>query len=189
MVEPTRRVRVDIRCNGRAREEADELVRSFTASDNGAARVRLETNPTHPDIPLVVIGPNDDAAMLEAVEAGAMGYVIHSTGQETFRDAVLAVARGEAVIPPMMLGTLLRHIVRQREAADAHHLRLDLLTAREKEVVLQLTRGKHRRDIAKELSISPETVRTHIQRAMAKLGVHSQTELVALLAPHVRGES
>ncbi len=137
--------------------------------------------------PLVVLGPDDEEAMLTAIEEGAMGYVLTSATIEDIEAALETVAGGVAVIPPMMLGSLLRHTVRRRRAADEVSRRLAVLTDREREVLEELALGKQRRDIAHRLFISPETVRTHIQRAMSKLGVHSQNELMALLAPRDQG--
>jgi DNA-binding NarL/FixJ family response regulator len=141
------------------------------------------------DYPLLFVGPDDEAEMLAAVESGAMGYVIAGGPVKNLEAALTTVADGAAVVPPMMLGTLLRHTVKRRRAAAELEQRLEVLTDREREVLDHLSVGEHRREIAESLFISPETVRTHIQRAMAKLGVHSQTELMALLAPLDQGPS
>lgn len=138
--------------------------------------------------PTLVVGPDDDNAMLEAVQEGAMGYVIDHATKSEYSAAVAAVAQGKAVIPPMMLGALLRDAVRRRRIVAESEKRLSALTERERQVVDLLARGHQRREIADALFISPETVRTHIQRAMTKLDVHSQNELVALIAGFERGD-
>jgi DNA-binding NarL/FixJ family response regulator len=139
------------------------------------------------DCPLLVVGPEDEEMMIAAVEGGAVGYVLNSSSMDDIRMAIETVATGVAVIPPMMLGALLRHTVSRRQAVEEVERRLAVLTGREREVVEQLSRGKQRREIAQHLFISPETVRTHIHRAMSKLGIHSQNELMALVAPLDRG--
>src|SRR5690606_15109696 len=125
---------------------------SFEATSLGPAVSLVPVDSEPPtDKPLVVIGPDDDAVMLEAVHDGAMGYVLASAGPRAFEETVLAVARGEAVIPPMMLGTLLRHTVRRQRAIEKSRSRLAVLTDREREVVEHLSRGRQRKEIAADL--------------------------------------
>lgn len=185
MAPPNDAVRVQIRCDD---EAAADRIRSVLSTLTGV----IEANGAlahHSDTPLLVIGPDDEDSMLAAIELGAMGYVVVSATSDDIRAAAELVASGSAVIPPMMLGALLRHTVRRRHQLTGIQERLAVLTNRERQVIEQLARGEARSTIAHRLYISPATVRTHIQRAMAKLGVHSQNELMALLAPLDRSES
>lgn len=130
---------------------------------------------------LVVDGRGSQDTLLAAIEAGADGYAIGAAGLLGLRDAVLALARGECVVPPHMLGPLLRRLIdRRREAAHAA-AKLDRLTQREREVLRLLVDGLDQMAVAEELVVSPETVRTHIQRILRKLDVHSRLEAVALV--------
>ena len=188
----TDRIQIDVRCDAPERQRLQEVLSAIRQIElDSGERVEvviLSQEPTHNEgHPLVVIGPEDEATMLAAVEDGALGYVISSASIEDMQAVFETVATGVAVIPPMMLGSLLRHTVRRRQAVEEVEERLAVLTDREREVVHQLSLAKQRREIAQQLFISPETVRTHIQRAMSKLGVHSQTELMALIAPLDRG--
>lgn len=187
------RIEVDIRGDRtgaqRIREALTKVSKVKTDSGTEVEVVVLPSGSTpSDDCPLVVLGPDDERAMLAAVEDGAMGYVLSTSTTAELESALVTVATGVAVVPPMMLGSLLRHAVSRRKAVDDVRHRLAVLTVREREVVEQLSLGKQRRDIARHLFISPETVRTHIQRAMSKLEVHSQTELMALIAPLELGE-
>lgn len=187
------RIEVDIRGDRtgaqRIREALTKVSKVKTDSGTDVEVVVLPRGSTpSDDCPLVVLGPDDERAMLAAVEDGAMGYVLSTSTTEEIEYALETVANGVAVVPPMMLGSLLRHAVSRRKAVDDVMRQLAVLTVREREVVEQLSLGKQRRDIARHLFISPETVRTHIQRAMSKLEVHSQTELMALIAPLEPGE-
>jgi DNA-binding NarL/FixJ family response regulator len=95
---------------------------------------------------------------------------------------VEAVHAGEGVVPPLMLGALLRHVVQRQRARRTELDRLDLLTDREREVFELLAQGLDRGSIAQRLFISMGTVRSHLQSVFRKLEVHSQAEAVAFAA-------
>jgi DNA-binding NarL/FixJ family response regulator len=121
-------------------------------------------------------------SLLHAIESGAAGYVTGNGGLAGLAQAVHAIANGDSVVPPAMLGPLLRRLIeRQREAASAME-RLVVLTPREREVLALLAEGRDAAGIASVLFISPETARTHLQRVLRKLGVHSRREAIALVA-------
>jgi two-component system, NarL family, nitrate/nitrite response regulator NarL len=131
---------------------------------------------------LVFEGEGSDESLLHAIESGAAGYVTGHGGLAGVAEAIAALARGESVVPPAMLGTLLRRLIeRQRQAARAAE-RLVALTPREREVLALLVKGRDAAGIAAELFISPETARTHVQRVLRKLGVHSRLEAITLVA-------
>ena len=132
--------------------------------------------------PLMVLGPDCEEALLAAVDAGATSYLPDSAPLAEISQAVQATAKGVAVVPPLMLGALLRREIRRRRRLAAAQEALDTLTTREREVLAHVARGSNRREIAEVLFISPDTVRTHLQRIMAKLDVHSAAELAALAA-------
>ena len=124
----------------------------------------------------------DDDRLLLAVEAGIDGYTTGAAGLSAVADAVRATARGESVVPPSMLGPLLRRLIeRRRDAAEAAE-RLRELTRREREVFGLLVEGHDDAGIAATLVISPETARTHVHRILRKLDVHSRGDAVALAA-------
>jgi len=131
--------------------------------------------------PVVLIegGPDE---MLAAVAAGAVGVVEADASFARIAAAVRQVADGHAVVPPAMLGVLLRTVVerhrRERQAQES----LEVLTPREREVFDLTARGLDRDQIAEKLFISPATARTHLQRVFAKLDIHSRAEAVALAA-------
>lgn len=131
---------------------------------------------------LVLDSGGDEDALLRAIEAGADGYLIGTSGLHGLADAVHALARGESVVPPNMLGPLLRRLIQRRRAASDAWSKLDRLTPREREVLGLLVDGLDDVRIADRLVISPETVRTHAQRILRKLEVHSRVEVIALVA-------
>jgi DNA-binding NarL/FixJ family response regulator len=131
---------------------------------------------------LVIDARPDGEALLHAIEAGADGYLTADASLAEIADAVRSLVRGESVVPPLMLGPLLRGLItRQREATRASE-QLECLTKRERQVLGLLTEGLNDRGIAERLVISPETARTHVQRILRKLDVHSRLDAIALVA-------
>ncbi|HXY72884.1 MAG TPA: response regulator transcription factor [Actinomycetota bacterium] len=130
---------------------------------------------------VLVIGQNGDPHhVLEALEAGASGYVSRDQPISELIEALRAVRRGETVLPQTMLGSVLRTLIsRRREEREAAAL-LSTLSKREREVLTLLGGGLGHNEIARELYISPETARTHIKGILLKLGVHSRLEAAAL---------
>lgn len=133
-------------------------------------------------IPVLVLGSGDASSMIASVEAGASGYADLEAPLDDLIEAIRSVVQGAAVIPPLLLGGLLRHVVeRQRHQRRARE-RLEVLSARERQVFELTARGYDKQAVAEELFISPATARTHVQNAFRKLNLHSLGELVALAA-------
>ncbi|SNT59858.1 DNA-binding response regulator, NarL/FixJ family, contains REC and HTH domains [Asanoa hainanensis] len=110
-----------------------------------------------------------DADILRAVEAGAAGYLLKDASRTDLVAAVRSAARGETVLSPSV-ATRLLHRVR--------HPRAESLSAREVEVLGLVARGLSNGEIARSLHISEATVKTHLLRAFAKLGVNDRTAAV-----------
>jgi DNA-binding NarL/FixJ family response regulator len=128
----------------------------------------------------IVLGPESQQDLVTALEAGASGYLRSDATSAEIASAIRSVIEGVAVVPPLMLGEILRMVVDRRRRESAAQEVLAELTPRERDVLRHAVTGARRSDIAQALYISAETVRTHLQRIMSKLGVHSQAELVAL---------
>jgi two-component system nitrate/nitrite response regulator NarL len=117
--------------------------------------------------------------MVEALEAGARGYLTKEIPLADLIEATRGLSRGETLIPPGMLGPLLAHLIhRHRDEEDARR-KVMKLTRREREVLALLADGGDNDSIAQRLVISPDTARTHVQNVLGKLGVHSRLEAAA----------
>ena len=116
-----------------------------------------------------------------AIEAGAVGWVRKDESLDRLIEVIRGAARDETWLPPRETGAVLRLLMRgsDPEHDDCGRL-LAALTPREREVLACLAEGTSRRDLAERLHMSPNTVRTHLQNLMSKLGVHSALEAVAL---------
>jgi DNA-binding NarL/FixJ family response regulator len=130
---------------------------------------------------IVLSAHEDERVLIDAMEAGASGYLSKEAPLVELIDATRAVYRGEALVPPRMLGALLQRFIRRRRERDDAFRRLATLTRREREVLLLLAQGADKEGIAQQLVISPETARTHLQNLLGKLGVHSRLEAAAFV--------
>ena len=110
----------------------------------------------------------EDKLVIEAVEAGATGYLLKDTGPEVLVAAIRAAHRGEVHLDPKAKKRLVRE-VRTPEMRES-------LTARETEILRLVARGLANRDIAEQLSVSEVTVKTHVSSVLSKLGLQSRTQ-------------
>jgi NarL family two-component system response regulator LiaR len=133
---------------------------------------------------VIMTAHDEDRLLVEAVEAGASGFLGKDEAAEELLSAAKSAADGEVLIDPATLTRLLAQVAREREAQrDAQNL-LDDLTEREREILQLLAEGMRNDDIAAKLFISPQTVQTHVRNILGKLRVHSKLEAVAFAVKH-----
>ncbi len=121
----------------------------------------------------------DDDRLVPALEAGAAGYLLKNSQPSELARAVRAAQSGEAVIDPTVAARLV-HALSDRPAAGRDAASLEHLTAREREVLELIARGRSNKRIALELGISEKTVKTHVGHLLAKLGVSDRTQAAVL---------
>jgi DNA-binding NarL/FixJ family response regulator len=131
---------------------------------------------------LFLADPRDEETLPDVLEAGVSGLLTKDRPLSELVAAVRAVHGGDMFIPQGMLRPLVSELIRRRRDRNDALARTSRLTPREKEVLALLARGLDTTEIARELVISPETARTHIQHVLCKLGVHSRLEATALIA-------
>jgi DNA-binding NarL/FixJ family response regulator len=112
----------------------------------------------------------DRALLSEALDVGARGFVLKEAPLPDLMRAVERVAAGDAYVDPVLAGVLV----------SAQSEKIPTLTQREREVLRLLADGQSNEEIGKRLFISPETVRTHVRKAMAKLEADTRTQAVAI---------
>jgi DNA-binding NarL/FixJ family response regulator len=138
-----------------------------------------------PSTKVVIMTAHDDERLLvEAVEAGACGFLGKDEAANEVLQAVKAAAEGEVLIDPSVLTRLLHQVAREREARREATSLLDDLTDREREILQLLAEGMRNDGIAEKLFISPQTVQTHVRNILGKLRVHSKLEAVAFAVKH-----
>jgi DNA-binding NarL/FixJ family response regulator len=121
-----------------------------------------------------------DEHIYDALGAGASGFLLKDVTPEALFDAVRVVAAGDALLAPAITRRLIAELVRQRPAAPTTTRALERLTARETEVLLLLAEGLSNTEIAERLVVSGETVKTHVSRTLAKLGLRDRAQAVVL---------
>jgi DNA-binding NarL/FixJ family response regulator len=122
---------------------------------------------------------DDDADVVEAIRAGAIGYLLKDTPKEGLRDAVIRAGRGERLLSPAIMQRLMDMVASGR-AVSSPDPRLAALSARELEVLAQIGTGATNDEIAAALYLSPATARTYVSRILAKLGARDRPELVVI---------
>jgi two-component system NarL family response regulator len=129
-----------------------------------------------PDVGVIMLTAYDDRQfVVEAVRAGARGYVLKARDAEHLIQTVRLVAGGNMVIDPQLVVALADELSQAKE----RDRKAETLTAREIEVLQLLAFGHTNKDIADQLFISPDTVKTHLEHIFEKLGASDRTAAVA----------
>ncbi len=146
-----------------------EVARELTRSAPATAVVMLSASEGHDDL-------------IDAIRAGAAGYLLKGMDPERLAHALRGVVEGEAAIPRPLMAHLVKELQTQgrRRTVIGKRGRVDL-TSREWEVLDMLCEGLSTAEIAARLSLSPVTVRRHVSETMRKLGARDRAEAVALV--------
>ena len=122
-----------------------------------------------------------DEYVFQALRAGASGFLGKGAEPGDLLDAIRVVARGESLLSPLATQSLIARFLEQpdRRPTPAPE-RLAVLTEREREIVAMVATGASNDDIAEELAVSPLTVKTHVSRALLKVGARDRAQLVVL---------
>jgi len=169
---------------------ADVLLLDADFPDNAAFDLCRELSQRG-GAPYVILlsEPADPSRIIRGVGAGAAGWVRKDESLDRLIEVIHGVARGETWLPSSDTGEVIRMLLRRpEEDQNGGSALLAGLTQREREVLVCLADGTGRRDMAEHLHMSPNTVRTHLQNLMAKLGVHSALEAVALTRSQLGSE-
>lgn len=154
-------------------EAANRLCREVSGRDTRTRVIMLTSSPAPSAAP---------ARIVRAIRAGAAGWVRKDESLEHLLSVIRGVACGETWLPASETGNVLRLLLSTQDRRRQNERLLATLTTREREVLACLAEGAGQRDVvAEQLRLSVNTVRTHMQNLMAKLGVHSALEAVALI--------
>lgn len=123
---------------------------------------------------IMLTAEEHESIVIRAIDSGCSGYLLKSSRLDDVVNAVRAVHRGEMLISPTMLARVLPQL-----SSGSPRRRFDL-SPRELEVIRLMSEGMANQAIAELLVLSPNTVRNHVQRILAKLGAHSKLEAVAI---------
>jgi DNA-binding NarL/FixJ family response regulator len=195
-----------VRAGFRVLLDAEDDITVVGEADDGAAAVELAT-ALKPDIVLMDIrmpgvdgleatrriAADDDLGgvrvmilttfevdeyVFEALRSGASGFLVKHTHPYELLQAVRVIAAGDALLSPGVTRRLISDYASRPARASATPTAMGLLTEREREVVALVAEGLNNDEIAAELVVAPATARTHVSRAMMKLGARDRAQLV-----------
>jgi two-component system NarL family response regulator len=140
-----------------------------------------------PDSPRIVMlsAASEPERIVTAVRAGAVAWVRKDESVNHLLSVIRGVVRDETWLPPRELGVVLHLLIEDQDHRNDSDDLLAALTPRERDVLLLLVDGVGRKEVAKRLELSANTVRTHLHSLMSKLGVHSTLEVVTLARPRL----
>lgn len=142
--------------------------------------VRPSRGDPHRPLVLVLTTFDADEYVYDALSAGASGFLLKDAPPADLVHAVRVVAAGDALLAPRVTKRLLEHFGSLRRTGGAKAQRLADLTEREREILVLIGRGLSNAEIAGELFIAEQTVKTHVSRVFAKLGLRDRVQAVIL---------
>lgn len=162
----------------------DVVVMDMRLSDGDGVQATMEVLEVSPSTKVLVLSASDERDdVLEAVKAGATGYLVKSASKAELAEAVRATAAGRAVFTPSLAGLVLgeyRRIAQNPSPGPA----TPSLTERETEVLRYVAKGLSAKQIAEKLSLSHRTVENHVQATFRKLQVANRVELTRYAIEH-----
>ena len=125
-----------------------------------------------------------DEYVFSALRAGASGFMLKDAEPEELLSAIRAVAAGDAVVAPSATRRLLEHVADRLPGAGTPDARLEMVTERERAVLLAVAAGASNAEIGEQLFMAEATVKTHVGRLLAKLGARDRVQLVVFAYEH-----
>ncbi|WP_280299152.1 response regulator transcription factor [Nocardia neocaledoniensis] len=129
---------------------------------------------------LILTTYDTDENVFDALAAGASGFLLKDAGPAELLHAIRVIADGDALLAPRVTRRLIGQFAGRRRIAESAARRLSVLTEREREVLALVGRGMSNDEIGATLFLSPATARTHVGRAMSKLGARDRAQLVVI---------
>ncbi|GEK04137.1 response regulator transcription factor [Streptomyces sp. NPDC003388] len=170
-----------------ARERAADVVLMdirMPGTDGLAATRLISADPGLAQVHVVILTTFEvDDYVVQSLRAGACGFLGKGSEPEELLNAIRVAAGGEALLSPAATKGLIARFLAQGDddgRDPARSERLGALTGREREVLVQVAGGHSNDEIAERLEVSPLTVKTHVNRAMAKLGARDRAQLVVI---------
>ena len=158
------------------RDPPDVAILDIRMPEMDGIQAAREITEAHKDIRVIMLTAHDDRRlMVEAVRAGARGYVLKARDADHLVRSVRLVAEGNMVIDPDLVSVLAEELSEDKEREKAG----ETLTVRELEILQLLAFGYTNREIGQRLFIAPDTVKSHLEHVYQKLGASDRTAAVA----------
>jgi len=163
--------------------EPDVLLLDLRMPELDGLGVLAQVREQRPDVKVIIMTASEVAeTLIDAVAAGAQGYLSKRTTREELRQAIITAHGGGSVVSPMLANHLLKDYS-QRARSDDSSAR-PLVGPREIQILRALSEGKTDNEIGAELSISPRTVQNHLARIRTKIGLRRRSELTRWAVEH-----
>jgi len=163
----------------------DVVVLDLQLPDMSGVEVTRGLRVAHPAARVLVLSASGEQQdVLDAVKAGAVGYLLKSAARPEFLDAVRRTAGGDAVFTPGLAALVLGEFRRLALGAGQDDADTPRLTERETEVLRMVATGLSYKQIAARLVLSHRTVQNHVQNTLGKLQLHNRVELVRYAIEH-----
>jgi DNA-binding NarL/FixJ family response regulator len=167
-----------------ARDPLDVVLMDYRLPDGTGAEATRAIKTRWPATRVVMLtGVNDDDTVLESIQAGADGYLTKGRAVDEVVSAVRAAHAGDTLLPRSVILAIARRVAEAQDRGAAREP-VEPLTPRELEILRALAEGLSSAQICGQLSIAPNTMRSHLQNIMGKLHVHSKLEAVAFALRH-----
>lgn len=154
--------------------QPDLVLMDMNLPDGNGTEATIAIRAVLPEVKVLVLSASSERTdVLDAVKAGASGYLLKSAGADELVDAVERTARGKAVFTPELAGLVLADL-REREPADDP---TSVLTPRETEVLRMVAKGLSSKQVATRLGLSSRTVDNHVASTLRKLQLGNRVEL------------
>lgn len=156
---------------------SDVVLLDARLPDVSGVEVCRRLSQSHPEVSVVILTTYTDPDLVqECIQAGARGYVVKDVERFSLKESIRAVYRGQAVLAPQVAGQVIEQ-ARTRQPAGS---RRAALSASQVSILRLISRGHSNREIAAEVHLSENTVKTHIQEIFRKLGVRNRVEAAIL---------
>ncbi len=136
---------------------------------------------------LVVTSLNNEERVLAAIQAGALGYFPKTSSRATLLNAIRQVANGLPYLPPD-IALKLMHGLRQQLQSTAPDTLVELLTARQQEIVILLAEGRTDAEVGQVLHLTEATVRSHVHHILQRLQLETRAQLIAYAHQHFKSD-
>lgn len=165
--------------------EPDVMVIDLHLGEGDGIELCREIRSAHPGVPCLIFTADDsDSAVLDAIIAGAAGFVLKQAKGAQLLEAIRRIAAGESLLDPAVT----RRVMDRIRRPPAEDKRLASLTDRERQILTEIAEGLTNRQIGERMHLTEKTVKNYVSSVLAKLGMQSRTQ-AALYASRLPGEA
>lgn len=141
-----------------------------------------------PDVRVLMLTVSEDAQdLIDALRAGASGYLLKNIETDTLIDAIRRAAKGESIVSQQMTAKLIQG-VRKQSSTDPAVMERDKFSPRERDIMSSLALGESNKEIARKLDLAESTVKIHVQNIFKKLNMSSRVQVALYAVEHGFGQ-